>query len=74
MTYSPEIFPLAFSMRMSASPQHISSQLGSAFGLHAISDDKIPQKSGGNGALYDNEAVYRPFFKGGKKGDCHIKI
>jgi hypothetical protein len=28
---------------MSASPQHISSQLGSAFGLHAISDDIFPR-------------------------------
>jgi hypothetical protein len=45
------------------SAKHSSKLDDSALTLHAIPDDKIPQKSRGNGALYDNEAVYSPFLE-----------
>jgi hypothetical protein len=45
----------------SAAAQHSSNKFDFAFALHENPDDKIPQKSRGNGAQYDNEAVYSPF-------------
>src|SRR5574344_1234772 len=80
MTYSPEIIPLAFSMRMSASPQHFSrthaksrsSQLGSAFGLHSISDDINSLEIQGKWGSVRQRGSVPSIFNGGTMGDNHF--